>query len=145
MITIIEISDGISKISAKIPDKLEAAVALEKKPASVIPTWIVDNNLVSFSCNFLTRLAFLLPLAINISNFSGLADIIAISLAAKNALINKSITMIIIWEDKSSCAVVFKIINSSVRVSLSRYTTEEELNSFVSAAEKALKTLAKRR
>ena len=38
-----------------------------------------------------------------------------------------------------------EIINSSIRVSLSRYTTEEELNSFVSAAEKALKTLARRR
>ena len=37
------------------------------------------------------------------------------------------------------------IINSSLRVSLSRYTTEEELNEFVSAAEKALKMLAKRR
>lgn len=38
-----------------------------------------------------------------------------------------------------------EIINSSIRVSLSRYTTEEELNEFVSACEKALKTLARRR
>ncbi|MBQ1995474.1 MAG: aminotransferase class V-fold PLP-dependent enzyme, partial [Clostridia bacterium] len=37
------------------------------------------------------------------------------------------------------------IINSSLRVSLSKYTTEEELNEFVLSAEKALKTLAKRR
>lgn len=38
-----------------------------------------------------------------------------------------------------------EIINSSIRVSLSRYTTEEELDMFVGACEKALKTLAKRR
>ena len=38
-----------------------------------------------------------------------------------------------------------EIINSSIRVSLSRYTTEEELDAFVEASEKALKTLAKRR
>lgn len=37
------------------------------------------------------------------------------------------------------------LINSSLRVSLSKYTTEEELNGFAEAAEKALKTLAKRR
>lgn len=36
-------------------------------------------------------------------------------------------------------------INSSLRVSLSRYTTEEELGFFAEAAEKALKTLARRR
>lgn len=38
-----------------------------------------------------------------------------------------------------------EIINSSIRVSLSRYTTKEELDFFVEASEKALKTLAKRR
>ena len=38
-----------------------------------------------------------------------------------------------------------EIINSSIRVSLSRYTTKEELDLFVEASEKALKTLAKRR
>lgn len=38
-----------------------------------------------------------------------------------------------------------EIINSSIRVSLSRYTTEEELDMFVGACEKALKTLVKRR
>lgn len=38
-----------------------------------------------------------------------------------------------------------EIINSSIRVSLSRYTTEEELDMFVGACEKALKTLVRRR
>lgn len=38
-----------------------------------------------------------------------------------------------------------EIINSSIRVSLSRYTTKEELDLFVEASQKALKTLAKRR
>ena len=38
-----------------------------------------------------------------------------------------------------------EIINSSLRVSLSKYTTEEELDFFVETAEKALRTLAKRR
>ena len=38
-----------------------------------------------------------------------------------------------------------EIINSSIRVSLSRYTTKEELDAFVDSAEKALKTLARRR
>lgn len=38
-----------------------------------------------------------------------------------------------------------EIINSSIRVSLSRFTTKEELDMFAEAAEKALKTLAKRR
>lgn len=38
-----------------------------------------------------------------------------------------------------------EIINSSIRVSLSRYTTKEELDLFVEASQKALKTLARRR
>jgi len=38
-----------------------------------------------------------------------------------------------------------EIINSSIRVSLSRYTTKEELDMFVEASQKALKTLARRR
>lgn len=38
-----------------------------------------------------------------------------------------------------------EIINSSIRVSLSRYTTKEELDLFVEASRKALKTLARRR
>ena len=38
-----------------------------------------------------------------------------------------------------------EIINSSLRVSLSKYTTEEELDFFTETAEKALRTLAKRR
>ncbi|MBQ4267164.1 MAG: cysteine desulfurase [Clostridia bacterium] len=38
-----------------------------------------------------------------------------------------------------------EIINSSLRVSLSRYTTAEELDFFAEAAERALKTLARRK
>lgn len=38
-----------------------------------------------------------------------------------------------------------EIINSSIRISLSRFTTKEELDIFVSACEKALNTLAKRK
>ncbi len=38
-----------------------------------------------------------------------------------------------------------EIINSSIRVSLSRYTTKDELDLFVEASQKALKTLARRR
>ncbi|MBR2079329.1 MAG: cysteine desulfurase [Clostridia bacterium] len=38
-----------------------------------------------------------------------------------------------------------EIINSSLRVSLSRYTTAEELDFFAQAAERALKTLARRK
>ena len=62
-----------------------AAEALEKKPANVMATCIVERNAVESSKSVCTRLAFVLPFAASVWIFDLLTETTAISALAKNA------------------------------------------------------------
>lgn len=76
------------KKSTNGSEKLSAAKALAKKPARVIPTWIVDKKREGSSIKYKILLAFLLPSFFIDSSLFSLADIIAISAHAKTAFAN---------------------------------------------------------
>ena len=74
-----------------------AADALEKKPASVMATWIVDRKTVESSISRSISAAFLLPCSARRRILFLLTETTAISEPAKNALIRVKITKIVIW------------------------------------------------
>ncbi len=76
--------------------KESAANALDKNPANVTPTCIVDKNLLEFFTNSSTAFDFLLPSSADFVIFASLKESKAISADAKNAFkkINTIINMI---------------------------------------------------
>jgi hypothetical protein len=81
----------------KCCDILVAAEALAKKPARVIPTWIVAKNLLGSSRSFKSNSAFLSPVPARWDIFDLFIDTIAISDAAKKALNKTSISISRSW------------------------------------------------
>ena len=77
-----------------------AAEALEKKPANVMATCIVERNAVESSKSVCTRLAFVLPFAASVWIFDLLTETTAISALAKNAFMSVSAT------SKRSCNAI---------------------------------------
>ena len=76
----------LSSFAPTGPEKLNAACALEKNPASVITTWIADKNLFGSSMSFTSVSAFLFPSCANDRTRFLFTDTMAISAAAKYAL-----------------------------------------------------------
>ena len=72
---------------ARVSEMLVAADALAKNPANVIPIWIVDKKLPGDFKTFFNKRAFLFPFSASIFILDLFTDTIAISAAAKNALI----------------------------------------------------------
>jgi hypothetical protein len=66
------------------------AEALANNPDKVIPTCIVERNLVGSDVSFFKAIAFLFPFSANELTFVLFTDTIAISAAAKKALTNSS-------------------------------------------------------
>ena len=77
--------------SASPSEKLSAAKALPRKPASVMPIWMVERKPVGCSTSLRSFAAFLSPSSISFLSFAELSEITAISVIAKKAL--KSISM----------------------------------------------------
>ena len=74
-----------------------AADALEKNPANVMATWMVDRKIVESSISRSISAAFLLPCSARRRILFLLTDTTAISEPAKNALISVKIIKIVIW------------------------------------------------
>lgn len=71
--------------SASLSEKLPTAKALAKKPANVMPTWIVAKNLLGSPKRFCNILAFLSPDSAMIFTLLSFNEINAISEAVKKA------------------------------------------------------------
>ena len=69
--------------SVSIAAKDVAAEAEVRKPARVMPIWIVERNFVGLFVSFKTSFAFLLPSSAIFSIFVSLREITAISAIAK--------------------------------------------------------------
>ena len=82
----------LMKHPTRCSERLSAAKADPRKPASVIPIWIVDRKPDGFSAMWRSFSAFLSPSSIIFLSLVVLSDITAISVAAKNELNNISIT-----------------------------------------------------
>ena len=81
-----EIPKVLIILAEKPSAKLSAAKAEPKKPAKVMPIWMVERKRVGSSIILSILAAFLSPSSASARTFFSFMDITAISVAAKNAL-----------------------------------------------------------